>query len=175
MLQFKVVNIFFPTSVQQYILIFNFCSRVHLLYMVLVMPIGIDVQPLIEAQLGSAIFLVPTAYLGLPKSNQPCLIPVLKPSMGPWLPLLLRSHGLFFSFVISVYYFISSSNISALHLTVNPMFHAQVKHIEIYYHFVRKKVALWCLVAWYIPSSAQPAKLFRSKLGVFSQPLHRAY
>jgi len=35
----------------------------------------------------------------------------------------------------------SNNNISALALASNPIFHAQFKHIEVDYHFVREKVA----------------------------------
>ena len=65
-------------------------------------------------------------------------------------------------------------------MSVNPMFHARSKHIELDYHFVREKVAMGHLVTRYIPSLSQPAdiftkplakdafQVFRSKLGVLS-------
>lgn len=45
-------------------------------------------------------------------------------------------------------------NISALHMIVNPMFHARTKHMELNYHFVHEKVALGALVTRYIPTSS---------------------
>lgn len=36
-------------------------------------------------------------------------------------------------------------NLSALYMTVNPIFHARSKHIEIDYHYVRERVALGLL------------------------------
>lgn len=33
-------------------------------------------------------------------------------------------------------------NLSALHMTVNPVFHGRSKHIELDYHYVREQVAL---------------------------------
>ena len=37
-------------------------------------------------------------------------------------------------------------NISALHMTINLVFHACSKHIELDYHFVRERIALGLLV-----------------------------
>ena len=51
-------------------------------------------------------------------------------------------------------------NISALHMTVNPVFHARSKHIELDYHFVRERVALGFLITQYIPTSSQVADIF---------------
>ncbi|KAK2400878.1 hypothetical protein QL285_050531 [Trifolium repens] len=51
-------------------------------------------------------------------------------------------------------------NISSLHMTINPVFHARIKHIELDYHFVRERVALGLLVTHYIPTNDQVADLF---------------
>ncbi|RVW93780.1 Retrovirus-related Pol polyprotein from transposon RE2 [Vitis vinifera] len=37
-------------------------------------------------------------------------------------------------------------NISALYISVNPLFHSRSKHIELDYHFVREKVAVGHLI-----------------------------
>ncbi|XP_043694594.1 uncharacterized mitochondrial protein AtMg00810-like [Telopea speciosissima] len=44
-------------------------------------------------------------------------------------------------------------NLSALHMTVNPVLHARMKHIEVDYHFVREKLALGSLVTRFVPSN----------------------
>ena len=51
-------------------------------------------------------------------------------------------------------------NLSALHLTINPVFHACSKHIELDYHFVRERVALRHLITRHINSSNQIADIF---------------
>uniref|UniRef100_A0A2N9H2D8 Reverse transcriptase Ty1/copia-type domain-containing protein n=1 Tax=Fagus sylvatica TaxID=28930 RepID=A0A2N9H2D8_FAGSY len=48
-------------------------------------------------------------------------------------------------------------NLSALHMSVNPVLHARTKHIAIDYHFVREKVALGSLLTRFVPSSLQIA------------------
>jgi len=37
-------------------------------------------------------------------------------------------------------------NLNALHMTVNPVFHAHNKHIELDYHFMHEYVALGLLI-----------------------------
>ena len=55
-------------------------------------------------------------------------------------------------------------NISALYMTINPVFHAQTKYIEIDYHFVREKVALGTLITQFVPSINQNTDIFTKPL-----------
>ena len=51
-------------------------------------------------------------------------------------------------------------NINALYMTINPVFHARSKHIELDYHFVRERVALRLLVTIHIPLTKQVVGCF---------------
>ncbi|KAJ8750374.1 hypothetical protein K2173_014289 [Erythroxylum novogranatense] len=73
-----------------------------------------------------------------------------------WLTYLLQD----FSIPQKVSPTIFCDNLSALYLTVNPVFHARSKHIELDYHYVRERVALGLLVTKYIPTEQQVADIF---------------
>ena len=93
-----------------------------------------------------------------------------------WITFLLRDIGIPLPIAPQLF----CDNKSALYMTVNPIFHARSKHIEIDYHFVREKVAVGALTTRYIPSTHQiadvftkplaklPFHVFRGKLGVHS-------
>ena len=65
-----------------------------------------------------------------------------------WLMYLLRDIGIRLP-APSVLF---CDNTSALHLTVNPVFHARSKHIELDVHFVREKLAAGDLVTRFVPT-----------------------
>jgi hypothetical protein len=51
-------------------------------------------------------------------------------------------------------------NLGATYLSVNPVFHARIKHIEIDYHFVRERVARKQLNVQFISTNDQLADGF---------------
>lgn len=55
-------------------------------------------------------------------------------------------------------------NLSALHMTVNPVFHGRSKHIELDYHYVREQVALSSLETHFFSSHNQLADIFTKPL-----------
>ncbi|KAI5649276.1 hypothetical protein M9H77_35281 [Catharanthus roseus] len=63
-------------------------------------------------------------------------------------------------------------NISALH-TINLVFHAKSKHIELDYHFVRERGALGLLITQYIPTSSQVVDIFTKPISEATIALYR--
>jgi hypothetical protein len=57
-------------------------------------------------------------------------------------------------------------NIGAKYLSANPVFHAQTKHIEVDYHFVRERVSRRLLEIEFIPSRDPVADGFTKPLQV---------
>ncbi|GKV27558.1 hypothetical protein SLEP1_g36720 [Rubroshorea leprosula] len=77
-----------------------------------------------------------------------------------WITYLFRDIGISLPHPPQLF----SDNLSALHMSINPVFHAQTKHIELDYHFVREKVALGTLITRYIPSIDQIADILTKPL-----------
>jgi hypothetical protein len=51
-------------------------------------------------------------------------------------------------------------NISTLYMTINPVFHARSKYIELDYHFVCERVALGLFVTKHVSFDEQVADIF---------------
>nr|XP_048337142.1 uncharacterized mitochondrial protein AtMg00810-like isoform X1 [Ziziphus jujuba var. spinosa] len=77
-----------------------------------------------------------------------------------WISYLLHELGLHSSQPFQLFY----DNMSALHMSINPVFHHRTKHISLDYHFVREKVADGSLVTRYLSSSSQIADIFTKPL-----------
>ncbi|KAH9793669.1 retrovirus-related pol polyprotein from transposon RE1 [Citrus sinensis] len=78
-----------------------------------------------------------------------------------WLTYLLNDIG----FCIPKAPTLLCDNLSAIHMTKNPVFHARMKHIELDVHFVREKVAKGSLFTRYVPSHLQIADTLTKPLG----------
>ncbi|XP_021618765.1 uncharacterized mitochondrial protein AtMg00810-like [Manihot esculenta] len=55
-------------------------------------------------------------------------------------------------------------NLSALHLTINPVLHSRSKHVALDYHYVRERVAQGVLITRYIPLAYQIADIFTKSM-----------
>ena len=77
-----------------------------------------------------------------------------------WLSFLLRDLGI----ALPRPPILHCDNLSALYMTVNPIFHGRTKHIELDYHYVRERVALSSLKTHFVPSNHQLANIFTMPL-----------
>ncbi|KAK2965713.1 hypothetical protein RJ640_022240 [Escallonia rubra] len=77
-----------------------------------------------------------------------------------WLSFILRDIGIVQHHPATLF----CDNLAALYMSINPVFRARTKHIEVDYHFVREKVALGSLVTRFVSSDQQLADIFTKPL-----------
>ena len=92
----------------------------------------------------------------------------------PWLSFILRDIGI----PLTHPPILQCDNMSALHMTINPVFHGRTIHIELDYHFVWEKVVLTTLETRFVFSTKPLADIFtnpsfldlRVQLGLWLNP-----
>ena len=57
-------------------------------------------------------------------------------------------------------------NLSIIHVAKNPIFHAQTKHIDVHYHFVREQVLSGEVELMHVSTDRQIADIFTKPLGL---------
>jgi len=78
-----------------------------------------------------------------------------------WLQKLLSDLGQLVDAPIVIY----CDNISSILLANNPIYHARTKHIEVYYHFIRKKVLAKQINLIHVNTKDQVVDIFTKALG----------
>ena len=81
-----------------------------------------------------------------------------------WIDAVLAEMGLRHIRPAEVY----CDNLSAVHLTANPVLHKRTKHFETHYHYARERVAKGSLVVKHIPATQQIADIFTKSLPIHS-------
>jgi hypothetical protein len=79
-----------------------------------------------------------------------------------WIQMLLQELGVPHPSAVSLW----CDNLGATYLSANPVFHARTKHIEVDYHFVRKRVARKQLKIRFISTNDQVADGFTKALSL---------
>ena len=77
-----------------------------------------------------------------------------------WLSFILRGLGI----PLPCPPILHCDNLSALYMTMNPVFHGWTEHIELDYHYVHERVALGALETCFVPSKHQLANIFTKPL-----------
>lgn len=77
-----------------------------------------------------------------------------------WISFLLHDLGVHLSSPPILF----CDNLSALHMTVNLVFHARSKYIEINYYYVHEQVAIGLLQTWHVPAPLQLEDIFTKPL-----------
>ena len=83
---------------------------------------------------------------------------------------VLRLYGFKFFFVVYMHIHLLQApqlyydNVFAIYLSVNPVFYARAKHIEVDYYFLHEQVVCMDLTISYVPSADQIADIFTKGL-----------
>lgn len=114
---------------------------------------------------GFVFFLVPLLSPGVLRSRALLRAPQLKHSIVPaaelsGLRVLLHDLHIFLPTRPTIW----CDNISSISLASNPIFHAQTKHVEVDYHFIREKVLRKGLDARYVSTVDQLTDIFTNGL-----------
>jgi len=80
-----------------------------------------------------------------------------------WLQKLLLDLGQSLDAPVVIY----CDNISSIFLANNPIYHARTKHIEVHYHFIRKKVLAKEIDLIHVNTEDQVADIFTKALGTY--------
>ena len=78
-----------------------------------------------------------------------------------WLKRILKDLGIPIKDLIPLY----CDNMSNIHLDHNPMFHAQTKHIEVHYQFIRESVLAGDVDLQHIGTNLLTIDIFSKGLG----------
>jgi hypothetical protein len=78
-----------------------------------------------------------------------------------WLQKLLSDLGQLVNVPVVIY----CDNISSILLVNNPVYHARTKHIEVHYHFIKKKVLVKEIDLIHVSTKNQVADIFTKALG----------
>ncbi|MCO5579900.1 hypothetical protein L7F22_033765 [Adiantum nelumboides] len=79
-----------------------------------------------------------------------------------WLELLLRDLGIQVHRPVVIH----CDNLSSTLLARNPVFHARTKHIEVHYHFIKKRVLDGSIDLTFVTTDEKAADIFTKALGV---------
>jgi len=79
-----------------------------------------------------------------------------------WLQKLISDLGQSVDAHVVIY----CDNISSILITNNPVYHARTKHIEVHYHFIRKKVLVKEIDLIHVSTKNQVADIFTKALSI---------
>lgn len=145
--------------------------RTFLLFLLIQMLIGQDVQRVLDLPLVMPFSYVQILFPGAPKSILQCPSPLLKPEYIAaaytitetlWVRYILAELGI----VLLAPMKVLCDNFSATYITINPVLHERNNHMKVDYHFVCEQVSLGYLVVIYIHSQLQLANIFTKALHV---------